>query len=200
MNHEIHELHEKNFNCVCFVYFVVQVKSETKIIFAVLCVCSLSGCFSDKEAIRFSDEHSPEPTRVAATAASPQPQRLGKADLLKVEMAVYGYLLQRHFWDAGDYSAVFLQAEDAEVEAVRRTFPNHVPPIKAGNRAGLRPGRTPVDNDTGTPAMILSVDALDPEGDTVEAIGRWYAGDAVTGHYTFSLKKVNGDWTIESVR
>ena len=48
--------------------------------------------------------------------------------------------------------------------------------------------------------MILSVDALEPEGNTVEAIGKWYAGDAVTGHYTFSLKKVDGEWTIESVK
>ncbi len=175
-------------------------KSKMKMIFAALCVCSLSGCFSDKEAIRFNDERSPEPTHAAATAVLPQIQRLEKDDLLKVETAVYGYLLQRHFWDAGEYSAIFLQAEDAEVEAIRRTFPNHVPPIKTGDRAELRPGRSPVDKDTGGQAMILSVDALEPEGDAVEAIGRWYAGDAVTGHYTFSLKKVDGEWMIENVK
>jgi len=177
-------------------------KSKTKMIFAALCAGWLSGCASNKEEITFSDERSPEPTNAAATAtaAPPKTTRLEKDDLLKVEMTVYGYLLQRHFWDAGEYSAVFVQADDAEVMAIRRTFPNHVPPIKAASRAELRPGRTPVDEDTGGPAMILSVDALEPEGDTVEAIGRWYAGDAVTGHYTFSLKNVNGEWMIASVK
>ena len=159
----------------------------------------LAGCSTSKEEIRFNDEHSPEPTNAAATVP-PQTPGLEKADLLKVETAVYGYLLQRHFWDAGEYSAIFLQADDAEVEAIRRAFPNHIPPIKEAYRAELRPGRTPVDKDTGGPAMILSVDALEPEGDTVEAIGRWYAGDAVTGFYTFELKKNGAEWMIESVK
>jgi len=175
-------------------------KSEIKIIFVALCACWLSSCSTSREEIRFSDEHSPEPANAVVTAAPPQPQRLEKADLLKVETAVYGYLLQRHFWDAGEYSAIFLQADDAEVEAIRRAFPNHNPPIKAANHAGLRPGRTPVDKDTGGPAMILSVDALEPEGNAVEAIGRWYAGDAVTGFYTFELKKNGAEWVIESVK
>jgi len=162
--------------------------------------CLLAGCSTNKEEIRFNDESPPEPTNAAATIAWPPTPRLEKADLLKVDLAVYGYLLQRHFWDAGEYSAIFLQADDAEVAAIRRAFPNHLPPIKAGYRAELRPGRTPVDKDTGGPAMILSVDALEPEGDTVEAIGRWYAGDAVTGHYAFSLQKAGGAWTIGSVK
>ena len=176
------------------------VKTALSFLFAILSACLVAGCSSDKEYIRFSDERLPETTNVAATAALPQAPRLGKDDLLKVEMAVYGYLLQRHFWDAGEYSAIFLQADDAEVKAIRRIFPNHIPPIKAACRAELRPGRTPVDKDTGGPAMILSVDALEPEGDTVAAIGKWHAGDAVTGHYIFSLKKLNGEWTIESVK
>jgi hypothetical protein len=133
-------------------------------------------------------------------AAVPQTRKLAKDDVAKVEMAVYGYLLQRHFWDAGEYSAIFLQADDAEVKAIRRTFPDHHPPIKEAYRAELRPGRTPVDKDTGGRAMILSVDALEPERDTVSAIGRWYAGDAVTGFYTFELKKNDGEWNIESVK
>ncbi|MGD0746052.1 MAG: hypothetical protein ABSA45_12940, partial [Verrucomicrobiota bacterium] len=84
--------------------------------------------------------------------------------------------------------------------AIRRIFPNHIPPIKAGYRAELRPGRTPVDKDTGRPAMILSVDVLEPEGDTVAAIGRWHAGDAVTGFYTFKLRKNGAEWIIENVK
>ena len=179
---------------------MVSVKSKKKIIFTAICACLLAGCNANKEEIRFSDEGSPEPTNVVAPAVPPQPQKLGKTDLLKVEMAVYGYLLQRHFWDAGDYSAIFLQADDAEVAAIRRAFPNHNPPLKAAFHAGLRPGRTPMDKDTGEPAMILSVDAPEPEGDAVEAIGRWYAGDAVTGFYTFDLKKSGAEWVIESVK
>jgi hypothetical protein len=176
-------------------------KSKTEPFFAALLLaCLATGCFSDKEEIRFSDELSPQPTNAAATATVPQTPRLEKDDLLKVEAAVYGYLLQRHFWDAGEYSAIFLQVDDAGVKAIQRTFPNHIPPIKAAYRAELRPGRTPVDKDTGGPAMILSVDAIEPEGDTVEAIGRWYAGDAVTGFYTFELKKNGAEWVVESVK
>lgn len=48
--------------------------------------------------------------------------------------------------------------------------------------------------------MILSVDTLDPEDGTVEAVGRWFAGDAVTGFYTFELKKIGGKWRIQSVK
>ena len=175
-------------------------KLKTKVIFPALFAGLLAGCSTRKEQIQFSDEHLPQPTNAATAAVPPQTPRLEKGDLLKVETAVYGYLLQRHFWDAGEYSAIFLQADDVEVAAIRRIFPNHVPPIKAAYRAELRPGRTPVDRDTGKPAMILSVDALDPEGDTVAVIGRWYAGDAVTGHYTFSLRRADGGWMIESVK
>jgi hypothetical protein len=176
------------------------VRTAVSFRFALLSAGLVAGCFSDKENIRFNDERLSEPTNAAATAVLPQTPGLDKNDLRKVEMAVYGYLLQRHFWDAGEYSAVFLQADDAEVAAIKQTFPGHIPPIKAGYHAELRSGRTPIDRDTGEPAMILSLDALEPDGDTVEAIGRWYAGDAVTGHYIFSLKKENGGWTIENVK
>jgi hypothetical protein len=178
----------------------VGMKSKNKIILTAICAGLLAGCSTSREDIQFSDERSPEPTNAPVIAAPPQPARLEKADLLKVEKAIYGYLLQRHFWDAGEYSAVFLQADDAEVEAVRQAFSGHSPPIKAASHAELRPGRTPVDRDTGRPAMILSVDALEPEGDTVAAIGRWYAGEAVTGFYTFELKKDGAEWIIKSVK
>ena len=48
--------------------------------------------------------------------------------------------------------------------------------------------------------MVLSVNALDPEDETVEAIGKWFAGDAVTGFYTFKLKESGEEWHIESVK
>lgn len=184
----------------CQALFAVSVQLKTKIIFTAVCAGWLAGCSTSKERIDFSDERSPEPTNATVIAAPPQPQRLEEVDLLKVETAVYGYLLKRHFWDAGEYSVVFLQTDDAEVTAIGRTFPNHIPPIKGADRAELRPGRTPVDQDTGKPAMILSVEALEPEGNTVEAIGRWYAGDAVSGFYTFHLKKNGAEWVIERVK
>ena len=122
------------------------------------------------------------------------------SDAFKIDRIVYGYLLQRHFWDNGEYSAVFLQGSDAEVAALIRTFPDHIPPIKTGDRAVLHPNQTPIDRETGRPAMILSVDALDPTNGTVEAVGTWYAGEAVSGLYTFVLKKTGDDWVLESVR
>jgi hypothetical protein len=170
---------------------------KLKIFFATLGVCLLAGCGTDKE--RFVDERPQPPNRPADSLIAPS-KKLSEQDLFKVELAVYSYLLQRHFWDENEYSAVFLQGDDDEVAALIKIIPDHVPPIKTSDHADLRPNRTPIDRDTGQPAMILSVDALDPEGDTVQAVGKWYAGGAVSGFYTFALKKNGGDWMIESVK
>ena len=48
--------------------------------------------------------------------------------------------------------------------------------------------------------MIFSVEISDPQGDTVQAIGRWYAGPAVSGFDTFALQKTAGEWTIVSAK
>jgi hypothetical protein len=170
----------------------------------VLPLIFLCGCGVSKEPIQFSAEHmatlgsraeTPEPS-----PKKPEVQKLSKQDLFKVEVAVFDYLLQRHFWDDGEYSAVFLQGDDDEVDALIKEFPNHVPPIKRSYSADLRPNRTPMDKETGKPAMILSVDTLDPEGDAVQAVGKWYAGGAVSGFYTFDLKKEGSDWVIKKVK
>ena len=97
-----------------------------------------------------------------------------------------------------DTDAVF--ADDAEVVALQKSFPDRKPPIKEGYRADLQPNQSPRDKDTGKPAMILSVDALDPVNGMVEAVGKWYAGGAVSGFYTFSLKKSGDDWVVESFK
>ena len=165
--------------------------------FIILSASLLAGCSADQEPVRFSDEQLQRPDD-PITGVATDSKKLGKQDLFKVELAVYGDLLQRHFWDDGGYSAVFVQGTDEEVAALIKEFPKHVPPIKTSNRVQLLPNRTPVDKDTGRPAMILSVDALDPEGGTIQAIGKWYAGGAVSGFYTFTLKKAGGDWVIES--
>ena len=163
----------------------------------------LPGC-ADKEPIQFSDQHmatlGPRAETPPASPKKPEIQKLTKQDLFEVELAVYRDLLQRHFWDDGSYTAVFLQGDDDEVYAMIKEFPNHVPPIKRSSSADLRPNHTPMDKDTGKPAMILSVDALDPVNDTVQALGKWYAGGAVSGTYTFNLRKTGGAWVVESAK
>jgi hypothetical protein len=155
----------------------------------------LAGCGTDQ----FKDER-PQPQGRPDDSLVPSSKKLDKQDLFKVELAVYGYLLQRHFWDDNEYTAIFLQGEDDEVDALIKQFPNHVPPIKTSDHAELFLNRTPIDKDTGKPAMILSVDALDPVNGMVEAVGKWYAGGAVSGFYTFSLQKSGDDWMIENYK
>lgn len=167
--------------------------------FIVLSAGWLAGCSTDKEAILFSDEL-PVPHSRPADNPVASAKQLSKQDLFKVELAIYAYLLQRHFWDDNEYTAVFLPGEDDEVAALIQKFPNHVPPIKTGDHAELLPNRTPIDKDTGRPAMIFSVDALDPVAGTVQAIGKWYAGGAVSGFYTFSLRKSGDDWVIVNAK
>jgi hypothetical protein len=155
----------------------------------------LAGCGTD----HFNDER-PQPQGRPDDSLIPSSKKLDKQDLFNVELAVYGYLLQRHFWDDNEYTAIFLQGEDDEVDALIKRFPNHVPPIKKSERAELLQNRTPIDKDTGKPAMILSVDALDPIDGKVEAVGKWYAGGAVSGFCIFSLQKSGDAWVIESFK
>src|SRR5258708_28511625 len=100
---------------------------KLKTFFAALCACLLAGCSRKKEKIVCSDEPS-SPAAGTNVVALPQPKKLEKADELKVREAVFDYLLSRHFWDNGDYSAIFLQGNDDEVAALTKKFPNHVPP------------------------------------------------------------------------
>jgi hypothetical protein len=169
---------------------MMQVRMKIKgLFFAILIICLLAGCSTDKGKIDGS-----------VAAIVPPPRKLDAQELFKVELAIYGYLLQPQFWTDGEYSAIFLQGDEDEFAAVSKQFPNHVPPIKPGGRAQLLPNRTLVDKDTGSPAIILSVDAHDAVGDIVQADGRWFAGSVVSGLHTFTLQKTNGDWLIESVK
>ncbi|MGB7747558.1 MAG: hypothetical protein WBN75_09755 [Verrucomicrobiia bacterium] len=158
---------------------------KTTSIFASIFLCLLAGCSTWK--------HS------EASVGRPA-QQLENQDEFKIEAAVYGYLLERHFSDRDDYSAIFLEGSNAWVAALIRKFPHHVPPIKPSDRIQLHPNQAPVDKDTGLPAMILSAKAMDPTNDVAEAIGTWYAGRAVSGLYAFVLVKVDGEWTIQSVQ
>jgi len=165
-----------------------------------LLALAVAGCVTDREKIvLLSDNNLPKHIKNDLPAAPPK-KTLEQQDRIKIDLEIFGWLLQRHFGDDGDYSAIFLQTDEAETAVLMKHYPAHVPPIKPLQRVELRPGKSPLDLDTGRSAMILSVDALDPEGDTVEAIGKWFAGDAVTGFYTFTLKKIGEEWQIESVK
>ena len=159
-----------------------------------------TGCASHKDKIVFTD--GADIRAAMASAATPPAQlRLEKTDELKIEQVIFGYLLDRHFWDLADYSAVFLQADDSQVKAMIQKYPDHVPPIKYSYHVIAKPHKTPLDADSHKPAMILSVDVNEPNTDaTVDAIGRWYAGDAVTGFRAFHLQKVDSDWQIVTVQ
>jgi len=159
------------------------VKMKIVFIFAAVFLCLLAGCRTNQKAVDLSEI-----------------PKLENRDDFKIEMAVYGYLLEKHPWDNGEYTAIFLEGNDDWVAALIRKFPNHVPPIKPSNRAELRPKQAPIDRDTGKPALILSAKAMDPTNDVSEAIGTWYAGEAASGLCAFVLVKVDGQWTIQSAK
>ena len=156
---------------------------KTISIVAAVCLGLLAGCALHQQAEK--------------SGAS---RKFEASDDFKIEAAVYGYLLERHFSDQGEYSAFFLEGSDARVAALIRKFPNHVPPIKLSNRMQLHPNQAPIDKDTGKSAIILSAKAMDPTNDVSEAIGTWYAGEAVSGLSAFVLVKVDDRWTIQSVK
>jgi hypothetical protein len=155
-------------------------------IFAAVCLGLLAGCAS----------HRPVKPPVDRSSS----RELESRDDFKIEMAVYGYLLEKCPWNNGEYTAIFLEGGDVWVAALIRKFPNHVPPLKPSNRVQLRPNQTPIDKDTGKPALILSAKAMDPTNDVSEAIGTWYAGETVSGLCAFVLVKVDGNWTIQSAK
>ena len=178
-----------------------RLNTNVKFIFSLSFMLWAAGCSTNKEKIVFSDEPAEHHAEANMVVAKPQSKKLEQADELKIREVIFGYLLSRHFWDDGDYSAIFLQGDNDEVGALIKKFSGHVPPIKPGYDADLRPNRTPIDRDTGKPAMILSADVGEPNADdSVDALGKWYAGGAMTGFYSFVLKKSDGDWTIESVK
>lgn len=156
-----------------------------------------AGCVIDKAPIAFTDQPvGPETTNDAYVPPKPG---LSKNDQVKIEIQVFSNLLTRHFWDDGEYTAIFLQADDAELKMMQNKFPKHHPPLKPNYLADLRPNQMPRDKDTGRGAMILSVDVNEPEPDgSVQAVGRWYAGGAVSGFYTYVLQPKDGDWEIQN--
>jgi hypothetical protein len=157
-----------------------------------------AGCASHRESIVFNDDFKAAPENHAAVVA--KEPGLTKSELVQIEMEVFSYLLARHFGEDEQCSAIFIAAEESRTEALAKKFPRHVPPLKAWWHLDQQPGQSPHDLDTGRTAMILSADVADPESGTVTAIGKWFAGDAMSGHCTLELKMAGDNWVIQSIK
>ena len=157
-------------------------------ILAAVFLCLLAGCASHRLA------------KATNAKAVSENQKIAVSDDFKIEMAVYGYLLNKHPWDGGKYAAIFLQSSDDRVAALIKKFPHQVPPLKPGGQALLRPNQAPLDQDTGKPGLLLSAKAVDPTNGVSEAVGSWNGGETATGVYAFVLVEMNGAWTIQSVQ
>jgi hypothetical protein len=161
---------------------------KTVSIVAAVLLGLLAGCASHK------------PAKVSGVKVRSDSQKLEAGDDFKIEAAVYGYLLKKRPWGSGEYSAIFLEGNDACVAALIGKYPHHVPPLKPADQAQLPPNQAPIDKDTGKPGLLLSAKAVDPTNDVSEAIGNWNGGEAISGVLAFVLMKVDDEWTIQSVR
>lgn len=150
------------------------------------------GCANYSEKIVFASEQGAQLTSVTPVL----PPSLSDAERAQVEAEVFRRLLAGHFGDDGDYSAIFLQADETLTARLMKEFPKHQPPIKQLWHSDIHPDSTPQDKDTGRAAMIFSVETTDPENDSVTAIGRWYAGDAVKGFYSYNFKRTDAGWEL----
>jgi hypothetical protein len=159
-----------------------------------------AGCASKPEKIVFSDESEPISSAGGSTS-QPARQALAPADDLKIEQAIYSSLLDHHYWEPASYSAIFLQADDAQVAALIKLYPNHLPPIKPSDQALIQGHQAPLDRDTGKPALVLSTELNEPNSDgSVDALGRWNAGDTVSGFKVFHLNKLADDWHVTDIK
>lgn len=166
-----------------------------------LLALAAAGCSTDERPIVFLSE-----VKVPGYVENPsgslkETQGLSKVDEQKIEIAVFSHLLRQKLWDNGDFSAIFLQADETVVDGMIRKFPHHAPPIKESSHLDLDSAKMPLDRDTGLPVLILNADigALKPDG-TVDVVGRWYAGSVVKGDATFTLKKAGEDWSVAVVQ
>jgi hypothetical protein len=161
-------------------------------LFAAAAFC---GCARHYEKIEFLSEG---PLTHIDSAAPPQKPSLTGAEVKQVEQQLFEHLLNGHFGDDGDYSAIFLQADEAQTDALMKEFPQHLPPVKPLWHANIRPGLSPQDKDTGKPAMIFSCEVGEPDGDTLTGVAHWYAGEAVKGFYPVTFKKTSTGWAASA--
>lgn len=156
-----------------------------------------AGCASDNRPVFTSDAMIPAEMADASAVA----RGLSKTDQRKIDLLVFSNLLERHFWGDGAYSAFFIQADDDVVAALIKKYPKHIPPVKPASHLDLSSNQSPLDRDTGLPALILSAEPGELHTNASVAVtSRWYAGATATGSCVFSLKKTGGDWAIASVK
>jgi len=156
-----------------------------------------TGCSSSDKSIVFLSEAK---LPASVTVSGIKSGGLSNAEEQQIDLLVFGNLIEHTLWKSTDYSALFLQADDAVVTALIKQYPDHVPPIKDSSHIDLRVNQSPLDRDTGRPALILSAEVGEPAGDSVDVVGRWYGGASTTGSQTFSLKKTGGVWIIAGVK
>ena len=157
----------------------------------------LAGC-ATPEKIQFSDDAEIARLMPATMPQPPASDGLEKAEVRQIETAVFTRLLEQSVTADKNCSAVFLQTDEATTTALMEKFPHHVPPIKQVWHLEIRPGQSPLDKDTYRAAMILSVTVSEPENGLVTAVGKWFAGDAVSGMQTFEFKKIGGEWVAQT--
>lgn len=170
----------------------MKMKTNKLVLLLILPVALAAGCASNERVTFFSEAKPPPPPDAPSFRGG-----LTKEDDKNIQSLVFANLLDRQVWGAGNYSALFLQADDDVVDAFIRKYPSHIPPIKPSRNIDLRSNQSPVDKETGQPVMILGADLGEPEADgTVLVTGRWYAGGATQGTKVFKLQKTGSAWAI----
>ena len=170
---------------------------KVKIQLALAAFALATGCASNHEKIVFADEAQIRAQVAADAARTPAQKHLDRADEAQIDQLIFGYMLEHRLWNLADCSAIFVEADDAEVAAMMKKYPDHVPPIKPSADAELKSHRPPLDRETKKPAIILSVEVNAPNADgSMDVTGHWYGGDAVNGFRTFHLTKLDDAWQI----
>lgn len=159
----------------------------------------LAGCapgpgpvFHDEGSIPSLPTNSIVHSTVAIAGLTPE-------DETKIELMIFRSMLTQHLWNPNGPTAIFLQADDAEVTKLRGEFPGLIPPIKPTRRIDLSERNDPLDKDTGKPAIILSVEFVGatPSG-AIRATGKWYSNSADMGLYSFLASRNGDDWSLQS--
>ena len=183
----------------CLILDAAVCRMRTVTLFALIVLTLLTGC-ATPENIPLSDDGAVSALQKKDIIAPPVKPNLSDSERQEVEIEVFSWLLDRPIGDDPVYSAIFLQVDPPTTTILMRQFPAHQPPLKPLWHISVRPGQSPLDKDTGQPAVILSVDMLDPENGTLVAVGKWSAGDAASGFHTFTLHRSEAGWRIQSVK
>ena len=84
-------------------------KTNIQFLAAVVPFLMAAGCATDHEPVYFASAAKLPATPPDAYAPA---KGLPKADERRIQMVVFGYLLDRHFWDDANHTAIFVQADE----------------------------------------------------------------------------------------